>query len=73
MRHVPSLGRVEVLEESAACMLRTKSFAERIAMTAAANRTARLLIAAGVRASHPDWSEKQVRHEVVRRMTRGSN
>jgi hypothetical protein len=65
-------GQIEVVDEAVAAVLRTKTPAERVAQTAAANRTARMLIAAGVRARQPDWTDDQVAREVVRRMAGGS-
>jgi hypothetical protein len=40
-------------------------------MIGAANRTARLLAAAGIRYQHPDWTEDQVNIEVIRRVCSG--
>ena len=47
--------------------------AERVEMIAAANRTARLLAAAGIRHHHPDWSEERVQAEVIRRVCGGTD
>ena len=65
-------GQIEVLDDATAAMLRTKTPAERVAMTAALNRTARLLMAAGERLRHPEWTEEQVQAAVVARMAHGS-
>jgi hypothetical protein len=64
--------RIEVIDDEMAAILRTKSPAEKVAMICAANRTARLLAAAGVRYSHPDWNEVQVQAEVVKRVCHGA-
>jgi hypothetical protein len=45
---------------------------EKVAMIAAANRTARLLAAAGIRYQHPDWNDEQVQAEVIRRVCGGT-
>jgi hypothetical protein len=66
-------GQIEVVDEAVAAILRQKSPAERIAMAVDANKTARLLIAGGLRTQHPDWTDQQIADEVVRRMTRGSS
>ena len=63
-------GQIEVVDEAVAAVLRQKTPAEKLAMVAAANCTARTLVAAGVRLRHPDWPEPEVEREVVRRMTR---
>lgn len=65
--------QIEVVDDQMAAVLRAKTPAERIQMIAAANRTARLLAAAGVRYQHPDWDDKQVQTEVIRRVTGGTN
>ena len=49
-----------------------KTPAERIAMIDAANRTARLLARAGIRYQHPDWNERQIEAEVLRRVCGGT-
>jgi hypothetical protein len=59
---------IEVIDDQMAAILRDKSVTGRIAMSADANDTARLLAAAGIRHVHPDWSEDQVQQEVARRM-----
>jgi hypothetical protein len=64
---------IEVLDDAIAEVLRTKTFAERVKMIAAANRTARILAAAGVRYQHPDWTDDQVHREVIRRVCGGSD
>ncbi len=64
---------IEVVDDQMAKVLRSKTPAERVEMIAAANRTARVLAAAGVRHQHPDWDEAQVQAEVLRRVTGGTN
>ncbi|MEX2169872.1 MAG: hypothetical protein WD851_11225 [Pirellulales bacterium] len=63
---------IEVVDSDLAAILRTKKPAERIEMVFAANRTARMLAAGGIRYQHPEWSDEQVQHEVVRRVSRGA-
>jgi hypothetical protein len=65
--------RMERIDPNLAAVLRAKTPAERVEMIAAANRTARLLAAAGVRYEHPDWSDEQVQHAVIRRVCGGSD
>jgi hypothetical protein len=66
-------GQIEVVDDIMVPFLRVKTPAERIAMVGASYRTARMLIAGGLRGAHPDWSEERIAKEVVRRMTRGAN
>lgn len=65
--------RIEVVDEEVAAILRTKTPAERIAMAAAAHRTARAIFTARVQSQHPDWTDEQVQREVARRLTRGTD
>jgi hypothetical protein len=65
--------QIESMDPALAAVLRTKTPAEKIEMVAAANRTARLLAAAGVRLLHPDWNESRVQAEVIRRVSGGTN
>jgi hypothetical protein len=68
----PLPRQIEVIDDDLADVLRTKTPAEKIAMVAAANRTARLLAAAGIRFVHPEWDELQVQAEVIKRVSGGS-
>ena len=63
---------IEVVDDQLAEVLRTKTPEQRVEMIAAANRTARVLAAAGVR-HQPDWDEARVQAEVIRRVTAGTN
>lgn len=72
MRSRLDLANIEVLDEPMAAVLRAKSPAERSAMIGAAHRTAKGLMAAGVRVLHPEWDETQVRREVLRRLLHGT-
>jgi len=64
--------QIESMDAALADVLRTKTPAEKIAMVAAANRTARLLAAAGARLLHPDWNEAEIQAEVIRRVSGGT-
>ncbi len=59
---------LDVVDDDVAEILRRKTPAERIQMTAEANETARVLVAAGIRYRHPGWPEERVQFEVARRM-----
>ena len=65
-------ARIEVMDDAMVMMLQSKTPAEKIAMIGDANRTARALLATQILRLHPDWSEKQVRREVARRMASAS-
>lgn len=64
--------QIESVDPALVEVLRAKSPAEKIEMVAAANRTARLLAAAGTRLLHPEWDEAQIQAEVIRRVSGGS-
>ena len=70
--HVPDPRRIEVIDEATAAAIRAMTPSERLAITGRAHRTARRLVAAGVRNRHPDWTEEQVNREVARRMRGGA-
>jgi hypothetical protein len=61
---------IEVVDDALAAVLRQKTPAERIAMTADANETARKMAAAGIHHDHPDWTQRDIEREVARRMLR---
>lgn len=63
---------IEVVDPSQAAIYREKSTPERVAMIAAANRTARAMLAAATRSLHPDWTDEEVDQEVIRRISDGS-
>lgn len=73
MQRVPELSRIEVVDEAVAAILRRKTPAQRLEMVAAANRTARALIAGRLMTDHPNWSKNEIQSEVIRRMTRGAD
>ena len=72
MSRVLSPRNIEVVDDKLAEVLRCKTPAEKVEMVAAANRTARLLAAAGIRYQHPDWNDAQVQAEVIRRVCGGT-
>ncbi len=71
----PSLDprNIEVIDDALAAVLRLKTPAERIAMIGSANRTARMIAAAGVRYQHPDCNEAKIQNDVIMRVCGGTN
>jgi hypothetical protein len=65
-------GQIEVVDERVAEILRKKTPAERLAIAFEANRTARRLMAGGLRSQHPDWSDEAIKREIARRMSGGA-
>ena len=69
MRIMRALPRtIEVVDDDMARILRAKTPAERLVMIDQLCLFARELAESGVRATHPDWSDEQVRKEVARRI-----
>ena len=69
---IPEPLVVEFMDREMIEILRSKTTTEKIAMLGAAHRTAKKLMACGIRGDHPDWSEEQVHEELARRMFRGT-
>ncbi len=65
-------GQIEVVDEAMAEVLRRKSPAERIAIGFALWTSARRMLTAHLKSSHPDWNEKRVQAEVARRLSHGT-
>ncbi|MCZ2340980.1 MAG: hypothetical protein LC104_04190 [Bacteroidales bacterium] len=72
MKYVPDPHRIEVISDDVVRMMKSKTPAEKIALVGTANRTGRLLMAAGIRILHPDWTEEQVQQEIILRMNHPS-
>jgi hypothetical protein len=68
----PTALRFEIVDDQMAVVLRAKSPAEKVEMISAASRTARLLMAAGIRYRHPTWSGEEVQAAVTRRLSGGA-
>ncbi len=67
------LSKFDVLDDTYAALLATKTPAEKVAMVGDAHETAKILVAAGVRLRHPDFNDEQVRREVCRIMLDASD
>lgn len=63
---------IEVVDERIAAILRTKTPTERLEMVFKAYGFARRLAETGARHANPTWTDEQIRVEVNRRMSRGS-
>ena len=66
-------GQIEVVDEAVAEILRKKTPAERLAIGFAANRTARRIMAGGLRSQYPEWDDARIQKEIARRMSGGTN
>ena len=63
---------VEFMDRQMIEILRSKTTTEKIALLGATHRTAKQLVACGIRGTHPDWSDDKIQAEVTRRMFRGT-
>ncbi|MCI0588296.1 MAG: hypothetical protein L0323_15810 [Planctomycetes bacterium] len=63
---------IEVLDEAVARALRRMTPAQRLALAFDAERFARRLVRASVRADHPRWSDARISREVARRFVLGA-
>lgn len=71
--HLIEPGRIEVVDEAVADVLRRKTPAERVAMVFACNRTMRSILHGGLESLHPQWTESEIQCEIARRMSGGTN
>ncbi len=65
--------RIEVIDRVYAAVLAAKTPAERAWMIEDCHRAARVILAAGERARHPNLSAEQVACKVSKRLVDGSN
>jgi hypothetical protein len=65
-------GQIEVLDDAMAEVLRRKTSAERIAIGFALWTSAKRMLTAHLKSTHPDWSEKQIQSEIARRLSHGA-
>lgn len=62
---------VEIVDEDVAQILRTKTGAERLAIAFGMFDSAWDMLTTMLTADHPDWSEQEIRGEVIRRLSQG--
>ncbi len=67
------LSKYDVIDDTYAALLATKTPAEKVAMVNNCFKTAKVLIAAGARLRHPEWDEVEVQKEVCRVLIHGSD
>lgn len=73
MRRRLDSGRIEVIDDTVAAVLSTKTPLEKIEMVQQANRMARLLVKTTLHSRYPAWTDEQVDREVARRMLSGAD
>ncbi len=65
-------GQIEVVDDAVAEILRHQTPAQRVEGIFRCGRRVRNAIEGQLRHSHPDWNERQLADEVVRRLTHAS-
>ncbi len=64
---------IEVIDRAYAAILAARTPADRAWMIEDCHRSARILLAAGERARHPDWSDQQIMLAVSKRFVDGAD
>jgi hypothetical protein len=64
-------GRIEVVDEAMAEVLRKKTPAERIEIGFKLWTSARKMLTAHLKSTHPEWNEEQISREVAKRVSHG--
>ncbi len=65
--------KIEMIEPEMVAIMRAKSVAQSIEITSQAHRSARRLLAMGIRHDHPDWPDADINHEVLKRLINGAS
>ena len=65
-------GQIEAVDDAVAEVLRRKTPAERIRIGFDMWASARAMLTAHLKVSHPDWSPSEVSKEVARRLSHGA-
>jgi hypothetical protein len=65
-------GQIEVVEDVIAEIYRKKTPLERLKIAFGLWRSARIQLFNCIKSLHPDWNERQIQQEVVRRISHGS-
>ena len=63
--------KIEVVDDIMAEILRKKTPAERIHIGFSLWTSARKMLTAHLKSTHPDWDEKQISQEVAKRLSHG--
>lgn len=65
-------GQIEVVDDAVAEILRRKTPAERVQIGLRMWTSARDMLTAHLKSSHPEWSIERVAREVARRLSHGA-
>jgi hypothetical protein len=64
-----NLERIELVDEEMASHLRSLSGAQRLRIASGMLASARRMLSSHLIATHPDWDEQRLQHEVSRRLS----
>ena len=65
-------GQIEVVDDAMAEILRQKTPAERIQIGFKMWTSARKMLMAHLKSTHPEWDDKQISQEVAKRLSHGT-
>lgn len=65
-------GQIEVVDDACARIYASKSPAERLKIASGMWRSARKLLTQSIKSQYPQWSEQEVRREIIRRLSHGA-
>ena len=65
-------GRIEVISDDMADVLRQKTGAERLQIASGMYASARRMLLSHLRSVHPEWDERQIEREAARRLSHGT-
>jgi hypothetical protein len=71
IKHKLEPGRIEMVDDVMAEILRKKTPAERIQIGFNLWTSARKMLTAHLKSTHPEWDEKQISQEVAKRLSHG--
>jgi hypothetical protein len=71
LKHKLEPGRIEMVDDVMAEILRKKTPAERIQIGFNLWTSARKMLTAHLKSTHPEWDEKQISQEVAKRLSHG--
>jgi hypothetical protein len=71
-KHRLEPGQIEVMDDVMAEILRKKTPAERIQIGFKLATSARKMLTAHLKSTHPEWDDKQISQEVAKRLSHGT-
>ena len=65
-------GQIEVIDDDSARIYASKSPAERLKIASGMWRSAKKILTLSIKSQYPHWSEQEISHEVIRRLSHGA-